>query len=570
MTDVAKIESLEEFEKLRSVWGKLIESEEHPTIFETFEWLNAWWHSFGRDHKLFILVIRSGGSVVGIAPLMLSERSIFVRRGRMVRFIGTPEADYCDFIGRDKVLIVKRVINYLLERREEWTAVDLSQIPERSKSVAALREYLAAQRHPYRIRVIETCSAFLFDGDEQKRASFNPKRGKTLRRSFNNLNKRGSLELTEMHDADRIERYLYSLFHYHVIRWGDTATPSRFLDPRHRNFYLRLSRKLAPIGGVSLLVLKLQGLPIAYKFSLDHGGTIFHSTVTHSLFYDTRSLGAVIIDLSRRYYVKKGYHCLDYVRGAQPYKEGLCNRRYDNYQVKIYRRRLNWYLEAAYERLKRFAPARRLLRNPGFRKVKDKIRHAHTSYGTWKFIGRGFSYLWRSIVDRPSLALFEDAGMPVPSFDLPEKTTIRKLDRSDVVEIASFYGVREKSKLHDVFEHRFETGSDCFVVCRRENLAAVLWVLTGQVSLLGIGWLHHLKDNEVLLCDGLVSPVYEDGEKLYATLLAHMIKLYRECGRRVLAASAPGDRIVADAITVAGFRKFRVLRGLKLLGIRIK
>ena len=570
MTDVAKIESLEEFEKLRPVWDKLIESDEHPTVFKTFEWLNAWWHSFGRDHKLLVLVIRSDDDVVGVAPLMLSERSTFGRRGKTVRFIGTPEADYCDFIGKDKALVVGHAMDYLMESDEDWNHIDLSQISERSKSVAALREYLAAQRHPYRIRVIETCPTFLFNGDEQERASFNPKRGKTLRNHFNYLNRGGSLELTEMHDADRIERHLYSLFHYHVIRWSKTATPSRFLDPRHRNFYLRLSRKLAPIGGISLLVLKRQGLPIAYKFNFDYGGTIFHNTPTHSLFYDTRSPGAVINDLSRRYYVKKGYHCLDYVRGAQPHKEGLCNRRYDNYQVKIYRRRLDWYLEAAYERLKRFAPARRLLRNPGFRKVKDKIRHAHTSYGTWKLIGRGFGCLWRSIVDRSSMALFEDAGVPVPSFDLPEKTTIRKLDRSDVVEIASFYGVRENSKRHEVFKHRFETGSDCFVVCRRDNLAAVLWVLTGQVSLLGIGWLHHLKDNEVLLCDGLVSPVYEDGEKLYATLLAHMIRLYRERGRRVLAASAPGDRIVADAITVAGFRKFRVLRGLKLLGIRIK
>jgi len=570
MKDVAKIESLEEFEKLRSVWGKLIESEEHPTIFKTFEWLNAWWHSFGRDHKLFVLVIRSGGDVVGVAPLMLSERSTFGRWRRTVRFIGTPEADYCDFIGRDKLLIVKRVMDYLLEKSEDWTTVDLSQISERSKSIAYLRDYLASQRCPSRIRVIETCPAFLFDGDKQDRASFNPKRRKTLRNHFNYLNKGGSLELAEMQDADRIERHLYSLFHYHVIRWSETATPSRFLDPRHRNFYLRLSRKLAPTGGVSLLVLKRQGLPIAYKFNFYYGGTIFNNTPAFNLFYDKQSPGAVINDLSRRYYVKKGYHCLDYVRGGQPHKEGLCNRRFDNYQVKIYRRRLNWYLEAAYERLKQFAPARGLLRHPGFRKVKDKIRQAHASYGTWKLIGRGFGCVWRSIVDRPSLALFEDAGVAVPSFDLPEKTTIRKLDRSDVVAIASFYGVREKSKRHEVFKHRFETDSDCFVVCRRENLAAVLWVLTGQVSLSGIGRLHHLKDNEVLLCDGLVSPVYEDGEKLYAALLAHMIRLSRECGRRVLTASVPGDRIVADAITVAGFRKFRVLRGLKLLGVRIK
>jgi CelD/BcsL family acetyltransferase involved in cellulose biosynthesis len=570
MTDVARIESWEGFESLRPVWDKLIASDEHPTIFKTFEWLDAWWHAFGRDHKLLVLVINSGGNVVGVAPLMLSERSVFGRRSRTVRFIGTPEADYCDFIGRDKEIIVKRVIDYLLERREEWTTVDLSQISERSKSVAVLRESFASQYHPYRIRVIETCPMFLFDGDEQERASFNPKRGKTLRNHFNYLNKEGSLELTETRDADRIERHLYSLFHYHVVRWSKTATPSRFLNPQHRDFYLRLSRKLAPIGRVSLLVLKRQGLPIAYKFNFDYGGTIFHNTPTHSLFYDTRSPGAVINDLSRRYYVKKGNHCLDYVRGAQPHKKGLCNRRYDNYQVKIYGRRLNWYLEAAYERLKQFAAVRGLLRNPSFRKVKDKIKHSHTSYGTRKLIIRGFGYLWRSIIDRPSMALFEDAGVPVPSFDLPEKTTIRKLKKRDVVEIASFYGVREKSKRHEVFKDRLETGGDCFAVCRRESLTAVLWGLTGQVSHSRIERLHRLKDNEVLLCDGLVSPVSEDGEKLYAALLAHMVRLYREGGRQVLAASAPGDRVAADAITVARFRKIRILRSLKLLGIRIK
>jgi len=52
-------------------WNELSARSETNTIFQTYEWFDAWWSVFGPHNDLFFLVLRKRGEVVGFAPFML-------------------------------------------------------------------------------------------------------------------------------------------------------------------------------------------------------------------------------------------------------------------------------------------------------------------------------------------------------------------------------------------------------------------------------------------------------------------------------------------------------------------
>jgi hypothetical protein len=69
----------EEFQldQLENVWNKLLERSGSNTIFLTFEWISTWWKNFGAHHRLFIALVRKENEVIGIFPLMITQREFF-------------------------------------------------------------------------------------------------------------------------------------------------------------------------------------------------------------------------------------------------------------------------------------------------------------------------------------------------------------------------------------------------------------------------------------------------------------------------------------------------------------
>jgi hypothetical protein len=60
-------------------------------IFVLPPWLEVWWHDFGSEAELYLGAFRKGGTIAGIAPLLL--------RGTEASFIGSTDlCDYLDFV----------------------------------------------------------------------------------------------------------------------------------------------------------------------------------------------------------------------------------------------------------------------------------------------------------------------------------------------------------------------------------------------------------------------------------------------------------------------------------------
>ena len=46
-------------------WNELVARNETNSIFQTYQWFDAWWRTFGDAHQLFFLLLRQEGRIVG-------------------------------------------------------------------------------------------------------------------------------------------------------------------------------------------------------------------------------------------------------------------------------------------------------------------------------------------------------------------------------------------------------------------------------------------------------------------------------------------------------------------------
>ena len=106
-----------DFDEITKVrWQDVLDRAKNAYIFQTYGFQRTWWEYFGKNNpgrRLLLLVAEEKGGIAGIAPLM--EERIPFFPGAIIRFIGTPVADYIDFIavkGREPE-VASSFISYL-------------------------------------------------------------------------------------------------------------------------------------------------------------------------------------------------------------------------------------------------------------------------------------------------------------------------------------------------------------------------------------------------------------------------------------------------------------------------
>ena len=72
----------ESFDSLTSYWLESRDSSIWDCIFVLPPWLEVWWHEFGFEAELYLGAVRQGGTIIGIAPLLIGNRGLFHRQRR--------------------------------------------------------------------------------------------------------------------------------------------------------------------------------------------------------------------------------------------------------------------------------------------------------------------------------------------------------------------------------------------------------------------------------------------------------------------------------------------------------
>lgn len=563
---VRRVTTLEALHELAPVWDEFVEKSNPPNIFQTFDWLLAWWEAYGSDHSLYVLAVESDGQPTGFAPLMLTEWRGARGQRKVIQFIGTPQADYGDFVGPDKKLVIETVLDYLRDHRGDWTEVDLIEIPERSGSVEVLQELLDARSTPHLTRISEYCYSFVYEGDNSERANFDPRKSKRLRRSLNWYTRRGNLELTEIRDGDALEKIMSGFFHTHIVRWRDTFRPSMFLERQHRRFYRALARRLAPLGRISFFVLSFDGHPIAYEFNFLYCNRSAHYTIAHDKFHHHRSVGRIINHQIRDRYVKDGLEELDFSRGAHEYKDSLSNRSYANYQVRLFSSRRAYTFARWYQKLKAGSIVRALMASKQFSLKKQRFDWLRHTYGLRGLALKALLMVARRLVDYRTFYVFGISGRPdQPDSDLDLE--FARLGEADLDEIASFAGaVAGSPHYHDLADRLAR--ADCFAARHYSQILSMGWGLAFRDTDPVTGFSIEPRKGQVILSGGYTSPAAR-GLGLRPWLMAHQLEFYGSRGLACITVVEKSNEASLRVMTKSGFRRIANFRQLRVFGRRI-
>jgi hypothetical protein len=127
------------FAGMESAWNETVERAgvEHP--FLRHEWLCTWWDCFGAGRRLHIVVVRSNGRIMAIAPLMWDTKLMYGVPVRCLRLLQNDHTPRTDIIVAERPEDSYRAIwRSLMNSPETWDVLQLSQVLRSSPTLSTL------------------------------------------------------------------------------------------------------------------------------------------------------------------------------------------------------------------------------------------------------------------------------------------------------------------------------------------------------------------------------------------------------------------------------------------------
>ena len=331
---VRMFRSLEELEDRASEWNALVKESETSTIYQTFEWHASWLSAFGKRVELLILMVEEQKVLVGIAPLMCTSRWFWGSTRRVIEFIGAAASGTCD-------LIVKRthpgvrslILNWLMEHRDLWDALDLIDVPGGSGTLEIFPPF-------FRQRGLRTDTRMIYEAPtrilQDRWADWRVTRTANLRRQRNRMRRQGRCEFKHLTTGDAIAPFLEKFFELHIRRRQVTPMPSFFLDDAYKTFYRSMIRKLAEKEQIILFVEFLNQVPIAMGFALEYADRSIAYQHTFDLDYERFSPSTLLAMHMLDDAVERRRGEFDLAAGEQPYKYRVTNYSRSLYALRVF------------------------------------------------------------------------------------------------------------------------------------------------------------------------------------------------------------------------------------------
>lgn len=274
------IETQDDWERARAGWDELVLACADPSIFLTWDFLDACWVHFARPsgQRLAVMELVDGARRVGLAPLRLvSERRYGLSRRRLAHLAGW-EYDRPGFClpreGEDECL---RAIAAALDRRHaSWDAVDLKEVPEGSPLLNQLRAWAASAGHEVEEQDAEPSPwVDLSSGWAAARGAMGASTRRTLDRYMRRLHDPGEVALEIFAEADRMEEAIDRYLDLETRGWKHAAGQGIGKHARQEAFYRDLLPRLARAGRVSVGFLRQGQRVLAGRIDLRLGDVVW-------------------------------------------------------------------------------------------------------------------------------------------------------------------------------------------------------------------------------------------------------------------------------------------------------
>ena len=318
--------TLESFGSLHAYWLESPDPSMWGCIFVLPPWLEVWWHELGFEAELYLGAVRQGGSIIGIAPLLL--------RGTEAFFIGG--TDVCDYM--DFVVIPGREVdffNILLDdlRGRRINRLDLKPLRPNSAVLTHLTGIARDRKYEVACAVEDICLELdLPPTWEGYLRTLTQKQRHEVRRKLRRVWEAGDVHYRVIEDGESAGQAIAIFLKLFRESRHDKAT---FLTGRMESFFTSLARAMGRAGLLRLGILELNASPVAAVMCFDYNNTAFLYNNGYDPQYSLLSVGFISKILCIKDSVERGRGKFDFLKGAEEYKHRLGGKEINLYGCQI-------------------------------------------------------------------------------------------------------------------------------------------------------------------------------------------------------------------------------------------
>lgn len=314
-----------QFERLAPEWRELLRSSASDCVFLTWEWMFTWWKHLAGNRRLWLVVLREGRDLAGVAPLALRLRQ--PRRllpFRRLEFLGGGYvgSDYLDLIATrgSEQLAIAKIADYLADRK---LVLELSRIRTGAVSmglVAALRSReheLIERGHE------EVCPYISLDSLtwESYLAGLGAAHRYNVRRRLRNLSRSFEVQFRRARSPAECNSWLSLLIALHGKRWSDRQqTSNAFCQPELVAFHREFTAIALQHNWLRLQLLCLNDAPAAALYGMNYAGVFYFYQSGFDPAFSRHSIGLATMALTIRSAIAEGAREFDMLHGDEEYK----------------------------------------------------------------------------------------------------------------------------------------------------------------------------------------------------------------------------------------------------------
>lgn len=313
-------------------WNALVTRNDTNTIFQTFEWFDAWWRTFGDAHELFFVAVYRGREVIGFAALMIRRTRMGLRQ---LEFVGTGNADYQDFVlPIDKQQVLSELCAFLAAHAGRWQRAKLCNIPSHSSTFQQIRAAGEAASLYLVDEAQQRCPTLVLEAD--RGAAWQLIGKYSLRRPLNWFKKRGEVRFRHVTSRQEIQALLPAFFDQHMQRWRAVGRNSTFEKAQQQTFYRALAHTMHAAGWLLFSVVEFNGEPIAFHYGFDYALCVTWYKPSFDVRYAEHSPGLLLTRQLIEDGLMRERREIDFTIGEETFKDRFANLERSNAYIGIY------------------------------------------------------------------------------------------------------------------------------------------------------------------------------------------------------------------------------------------
>jgi CelD/BcsL family acetyltransferase involved in cellulose biosynthesis len=328
------VSKIEDLEPLRGRWEEL-RVKCGGSVFSSFDWTLLWIKSFGHVASPRVLTVKEAGDLRGIAPFVMSERTVMGIKVRRLSFVGTEAgaAEYYDLgILCDDGEAIDAIFTAM--RGMNWNVLNLVDLKETEQS-KTLCKRIAEEWYSEDLTRIP-CPFVELPETGDVIATIQARMRRTIRKTVSELGGEGRISFKTRESAEDVRNAMRTYIQQHMTRWKNKGG-SIFEDRHLSEFIVEIAGNEAERGNATVCETLIDDVVASQMFCLVEGDCVRAYRIGINDKYLDYTPGNLVAYFAMQEAQRKGSRIFDFGKGAEEFKYRMGAK--DRFLIGIHARR---------------------------------------------------------------------------------------------------------------------------------------------------------------------------------------------------------------------------------------